>query len=110
MSYICSYSNEIVSNQPLHFVPTELRKVKYNYYCRNKNPYTNEIKDEYLFTSEGYETVKEVAVSDANYKKFQSENTPKFVQTKDVKIYIPKPIQKTEFTFNHSNDSSESIE
>lgn len=84
MSYICAYSKKLVQNEPCILIPIELRKVKYNYYLK-KDAFSEK---EYLFSTEGYEIVKEVKVSKNNYENFIKENKPKYTETKEVNVFL----------------------
>lgn len=82
MGYRCYVTGEHVQGKSPIMVATEQRKVEYNNYAvsmRGKNLFK-----QYTGTTEGFETVKEVAISPDNYGDFITTFKPRIVGVKKI--------------------------
>lgn len=96
MGYKCAYSGETVNNQTMVKVPVEKRSVIYNYFTPIKK-FNGEVDYNLEKTASGFETVKEVSISEGNYSKWLADNPLcSITGEKTVKVILPfkKKVEK----------------
>lgn len=107
MSFICAATGKLVQNQRRILVPAQTRKVVYEGYfqMKNRDGSTNMVFDS---ATEGWEAVKEIAVSENAYPIFIEGFKPEQVETKTVQFIKPRKQQKRYAKHNDDEDDKPS--
>ena len=106
MSFKCMQSNEIVMGQRKILIPTHVRTVKYNYFTENNDRRaTEDNKLIWLKTTTGFETVKEVPVSEKNVENFLKINEVINVGEKKVDITVKLNFEKPRYRKYDEDDN-----
>ena len=84
MGYVCQARNESVNGESMVLVPVAQREVNYLNYAVSLRG--GKLIKQLMKISKGFETVKEIPVSQSVADKFIVDNPPKIVDTKTVKV------------------------